>query len=546
MNAWKPLRFAVAWCLVLLIAVPPPILAQEPGVKAPAKAFSQAELDQLLAPVAIYPDSLLAHIFIAATYPLEVVMAERWARENRNLPADSFNAALDRQPWDASVKALVPFPDVLEMMSRKLDWTQRVGDAFLAQQADVMDTVQRLRKRAHDAGNLKSTEQQRVIMEQEIIRIEPANPSIVYVPAYDPWWVYGPWWWPAYPPYVVYPYPAGVAIAPGFVWFGVGLFVGAYWGSWGYWGWHNHTCYVNRSTYHHGGHGGYGSGAVGGAWATRNQGAAGAVGAAGGVATAQPWQHNPAHRRGVAYRDTATRDRYGRTDRAAVESRRSFRGFEGNGIERGGGRTAGAGSAALASRGTARPDPSGVRDALSAKAGRADTPIGRSGRPDAAVRGGGVSDRATRPDTISSRTGRPDRDGRREAGLASAGRERRTMDRANLERGLSGRAFEGIGRGGEVRRQSTWGRESLNTARTGGARAGEVNRSFPQGGGRVGEAVRSFPQGGNSRGFPHAGAAGGGAVRGFPQGGARVGDAVRGFPQGGGGVGGGLFRGGHR
>lgn len=540
MNAWKPFRFAVAWCLVLLIAVPPAILAQEPGAKAPAKAFSQAELDQLLAPVALYPDSLLAHIFIAATYPLEVVMAERWARENRNLPADSFNAALDRQPWDASVKALAPFPDVLEMMSRKLDWTRRVGDAFLAQQADVMDTVQRLRMRAHDAGNLKSTEQQKVIVEREIIRVEPANPSIVYVPAYDPWWVYGPWWWPAYPPYVVYPYPAGIAIAPGFIWFGAGLFVGAYWSSWGYWGWRNHTCYVNRSTYPHGGHGGYGSGAVGGAWATRHQGAAG------GVAAAQPWQHNPAHRRGVAYRDTATRDRYGRTDRAAVESRRGFRGFESNGIERGGGRTAGAGSAVPASRGTARPDPSGVRDALSAKAGRADAAIGRSGRPDAAVRGGGVSDRAARPDRMSGRTGRPDRDGRREAGFAQAGRERRTTDRANLERGLSGRAFEGIGRGGEVRRQSTWGRESLNAARTGGARAGEVTRGSPQGRGRVGEAVRSFPQGGNTRGFPHAGAAGGGAVRSLPQGGARVGDAVRGFPQGGGGVGGGLFRGGHR
>ncbi len=526
MNAWKPFRFAAAWCLVLLIAVPSPILAQEssakPDAKAPARAFSQAELDQLLAPIALYPDSLLAHVFIAATYPLEVVMAERWARENRNLPADQFNAALDRQPWDASVKALVPFPDVLEMMSRKLDWTQRVGDAFLAQQADVMDTVQRLRKRAHDAGNLKSTEQQKVIVEQEIIRVEPANPSIVYVPAYDPWWVYGPWWWPAYPPYAVYPYPAGVAIAPGFIWFGVGFAVGAYWGSWGYWGWHNHTCYVNRSTYYHGGHGGYGSGAVGGAWATRQQGAPGAVRAAGGTAASQPWQHNPAHRRGVAYRDTATRDRFGQTNRAAVESRRSFRGYEGSGIERGGGRTAGVGSAALASRGTARPDPSRVRDALSA----------RQERTNASIAGTGRFDRAARPDTMSYRTGRPDRDGRREAGLASSGRERRTMDRANLERGPSGRAFEGIGRGGEVRRQSSWGRESLNTATTGG--------------GRVGEAVRGFPQGGNARAFPHAGAAGGGAVRSFPQGGARVGDAVRGFPQGGGGVGGGLFRGGHR
>ena len=574
MNAWKTFRFAAAWCLVLLIAVPTPILAQEssakPDAKAHARTFSQAELDQLLAPIALYPDSLLAHVFIAATYPLEVVMAERWARENRNLPADQFNAALDRQPWDASVKAIVPFPDVLEMMSRKLDWTQRVGDAFLAQQADVMDTVQRLRKRAHDAGSLMSTEQQKVIVEQEIIRVEPASPSIVYVPAYDPWWVYGPWWWPAYPPYVVYPYPAGVAIAPGFIWFGVGFAVGAYWGSWGYWGWHNHTCYVNRA-YYHGGHGGHGGGAVGGAWATRQQGAPGtggaaggawatrqqgapgAVRAAGGAAASQPWQHNPAHRRGVAYRDTATRDRFGQTNRAAVESRRSFRGYEGSGIERGGGRTAGVGSAALASRGTARPDPSRVRDALSARQERTNASIARTGRfdraagrPDAAVRGGGSSNRATRPDAMSYRTGRPDRDGRREAGLASAGRERRTMDRANLERGLSGRAFEGIGRGGEVRRQSTWGRESLNPARTGGARTGDVTRGFQQGGGRVGEAVRGFPQGGNARVFPHAGAAGGGAVRSFPQGGARVGDAVRGFPQGGGGVGGGLFRGGRR
>jgi hypothetical protein len=543
MKTSNAFRYAVAWCLVLLIAVPPPVLAQEPGAtpvaKAPSRTFSQAELDQLLAPIALYPDSLLAHIFIAATYPLEVVMAERWARDNRNLPADQFSAALGRQPWDASVKALVPFPDVLEMKSRKMDWTQRVGDAFLAQQADVMDTVQKLRKRAHDAGNLKSTEQQKVIVEREIIRVEPANPSIVYVPAYDPWWVYGPWWWPAYPPYVVYPYPAGVAIAPGFIWFGVGFFVGAYWGSWGYWGWHNRTCYVYPSYYHRDGHGGHGSGAVGGAWATGRQGAPGTGAAAVGTAAAQPWQHNPAHRRGVAYRDPATRDRFGGTDRAAVESRRGFRGFEGGGIERGGGRAAGVQSAAAASRGSSRPDPSAVRDALSARQGRTDTSgtaAGRfdraAGRADAAVRGGEGSHRAARPDTMTSRTGRPDRDERREAAFTPSGRERRTPDRSALERGLSGRAFEGIGRGGEVRRQSTWGRESLNTARTGGARAGEV--------------TRGVPQGGISRGFPHAGAAGGAAVRSLPQGGARVGDAVRGFPQGGGGVGGGLFRGGHR
>ena len=513
MNLWKPSRYALVWCLALLIAVPMPIIAQETSPDAArtgARAFSQPELDQLLAPIALYPDSLLAHLFIAATYPLEVVLAERWARENRSLPAESFNAALEKQNWDPSVKALVPFPDVLEMMSRKLDWTEKVGNAFLAQQADVMDTVQRLRKRAHDAGSLKSTEQQKVIVERDVIRVEPSSPSIVYVPVYDPWWVYGPWWWPAYPPYVVYPYPAGVAIAPGVIWFGTGLFVGAYWGSWGYWGWHNHTCYVNRAYFRggYGSRGGQGGGAVGGAWATRQQGAPGASGAAGGVAAAQPWRHDPAHRRGVAYRDTATGERYGRTNRAAVENRRSFRGHEASGA----GRTAGAESPAMSARGTARPDPSAVREALSARAGRTGAP----GRNDA------LSLRTGRADAVFSRAGRPDRDGRGEIGRAQAGAERRP-DRAVVERGLAGRAFEGIGRGGEVRRQSAWGRGSLDAARTGG--------------GRPGDAVRGFPQGR---------AAAGSAVRGMPQVSGRAGDAPRTFPQGSGGAGGGFFRGGHR
>ena len=169
-----------------------------------------------------------------------------------------------------------------------------------------------------------------MIVEREVIRIEPASPSVVYVPVYDPRWVYGPWWWPDYPPYVVYPYPVGVAIAPGYIWFGTGLFVGSYWGSWGYWGWHNHTYYVNRNYYPHGGHGG----AVGAAFAGGPGGSG--SGAAGGAFAAQPWPHDPSHRRGVAYRDPATRERFGQqANRAAVENRRSFRGYEGNWIDRG-------------------------------------------------------------------------------------------------------------------------------------------------------------------------------------------------------------------
>ena len=198
MNTLKSFQNMLIWLLVLLLAIPSPVFAQEG--KATPKRFSQEELDQVLAPIALYPDSLLAQVFIASTYPLELVMADRWVKQNKDLKGEALNNALSKQPWDASVKALVPFPDVLTMMSQKLDWTQKVGDAFLEQQADVMDTVQKLRKRAADAGNLKSTEQQKVIVEQEVIRVEPVNPQVVYVPVYDPWWVYGPWWWPAYPP----------------------------------------------------------------------------------------------------------------------------------------------------------------------------------------------------------------------------------------------------------------------------------------------------------------------------------------------------------
>jgi hypothetical protein len=488
MKTLKSLRNMLVWLLVLLMAMPSPIFAQDS--KTAPKKFSQEELDQVLAPIALYPDSLLAQVFIAATYPLEVVMADRWVKQNKDLKGDALNNAVSKQPWDASVKALVPFPDVLSMMGQKLDWTQMVGDAFLAQQGDVMDTVQKLRKRASEAGNLKSTEQQKVIVEREVIRVEPVDPRVVYVPVYDPWWVYGPWWWPAYPPYVVYPYPAGMAIASGLIWFGAGLFVGAYWGSWGYWGWHNHACYVNRNYYAHGGYGG----AVGGAFAGSHGGSG--SGSAGGAFAVQPWTHDTAHRRGVAYRDQATRERFGQqANRAAVENRRSFRGYEGNWIDRG------------------------------ARAGRPDSTTGRTGRPDTVASGTGRSGaQAGRRDAISGQAGRPESLSRRDAASARAGRpdaslsrqapgqqaSGRAPDRSAVERSRSGQVFEGIGRGSEVQRQSNWGRESLNAARSSG--------------GTVGDAIRGGAGGGAERGS--FGGASGGAGRG--------------------GVGGGFGRGGHR
>ncbi|MGZ3668218.1 MAG: DUF3300 domain-containing protein, partial [Ktedonobacterales bacterium] len=167
------------------------------------------ELDQLVAPVALYPDTLLAEVLMASTYPLEIVQADRWATANKTLKGDQLKAAVDKQSWDESVKALAATPSVLAMMSEKLDWTQKLGDAVLAQQPDVMDAIQRLRSKAQANNKLASTKEQKVSVRQEqnkqVIVIEPAVPDTVYVPYYDPAVVYGDWAYPAYPPYYFAP-----------------------------------------------------------------------------------------------------------------------------------------------------------------------------------------------------------------------------------------------------------------------------------------------------------------------------------------------------
>src|SRR3990170_5995333 len=202
-------RRGLVGVLILLLASPPGILAQIPpplpaGVPAPP-TFRQEELDQLLAPIALSPDSLLAQILRAATSPLEVVLAARWVRAHPDVKGPQLEAAMQQQPWEPTVKSLTAFPEVLAMMDGNLDWTQRLGGAFLAQQPDVMAAIQMLRAKAYAAGYLQSTSQQIVIAEPQVIRIEPATPQIVYVPVYNPTVVYGPWWYPAYPPYYWYP-----------------------------------------------------------------------------------------------------------------------------------------------------------------------------------------------------------------------------------------------------------------------------------------------------------------------------------------------------
>ena len=227
--------FAVA----LLFSLPHAALAQAQTPPAqPASAPSQqlltaAQLDALVAPIALYPDALLSEILMASTYPLEIVEADRWVVANKNLKGDALKAAVDQQSWDDSVKSLVATPDVLDMMSQRLSWTQQLGDAVLAQQPDVMDAIQRLRMKAQANNKLASNQQQTVSTQQQdgkqVIVIAPTQPNTIYVPYYDPAVVYGPWPYPAYPPYY---WPAPGYIAAGVIATGLAFGAGYALGRW--------------------------------------------------------------------------------------------------------------------------------------------------------------------------------------------------------------------------------------------------------------------------------------------------------------------------
>jgi len=262
-------------------------VSPSPSPSAGRPSFTQQELDQMLAPIALYPDQLLSHILMASTYPLEVIEAARWSKANPNLKGDQAGQAIASFAWDPSVKALVAFPQVLSTMDEQLTWMERLGDAFLSQQAQVMDTVQRLRQKASEAGHLTSDEHLRVSQQGQSVVIEPANPQVVYVPYYDPMVMYGPWWWPGYPPFYWGPWP-GYYYGPGFG-FGWGLGIGIGLGWWG------------------------------GSFSWPGQ----RVLLTGG----RVWAHDPLHRRGVPYRDGSLRQQFGRMS-ASAGARAEFRGHE--------------------------------------------------------------------------------------------------------------------------------------------------------------------------------------------------------------------------
>ncbi|MBK5960700.1 hypothetical protein CCR97_21200, partial [Rhodoplanes elegans] len=279
--------------------------AQAGAAGAPAAAtaaqqqtLSREQIEALVAPIALYSDDLLSQVLMASTYPLEIVQAARWQKANAKLTGTALQDALKQQSWDASVKALVAIPQTLTMLNDKLDWTQRLGDAFLAQQGDVLDAVQRLRARADAAGKLKTTQQQKVSTQSSagktVYVIQQADPQVVYVPAYDPAVVYGGWPYPAYPPVSYYP-PGYVASSA--LWFGAGVAAGAaLWGGCN-WGARQVNVNVNRFNNFNG--------------TNINN---------------SNWQHDVGHRGGVPYGDGDVGRQFGRGAAADDAARDAFRG----------------------------------------------------------------------------------------------------------------------------------------------------------------------------------------------------------------------------
>ena len=293
-----------ARCLALVpILAAGLLVAQQPGTppQAPAPRLSPEQLNTLVAPVALYPDRLLGQVLVACTYPLEVAEAAQWLERNSNLQGPQLVDAARQQNWDPSIQALVVFPEVLTRLSSDIRWTTDIGNAFLAQQADVMNAVQRMRGQAMASGKLRSNQDQTVTAEtqgdQSAIDIQPANPEVVYVPYYNPEYIWGPPVGGYYPPwdYADIGFGFGYGFGPG-IYIG-GFFGGLGWGGWG-WGcnWFHRSIFLNGGFFGHYGFGGRGF-AVGGIWA-----------------------HDASHRLGVAYPNGALRSRYGAVSAASARS----------------------------------------------------------------------------------------------------------------------------------------------------------------------------------------------------------------------------------
>lgn len=418
-------------------------------------------LEQLVAPIALYPDALLAEVLMASTYPLEVVAADRWVKENKALKGDALKIEAQKKGWDQSVSSLTATPEALDMMSGKLDWTQSLGDAVLAQQTDVMDAIQRLRNKAQDQKKLATTSQQTVSVKKEqgreIIVIESAKPDTIYVPYYDPAVVYGPWPYPTYPPYYFPPpaYVGGAIIATGIA-FGTGYAVGRWASGGNYWGggvnWGGNSINVNRSVN------------------VNNT-------------NVNAFVHKPEHRHGVKYRNDTVQQKFGKNTSSA-DRKIDFRGHDGRDVlQPGKDRPGGSDRPNAGDRpgGKDRPG-TGPLPGGNDRPGAADRP-GSKDRPNSGDRpgGGDRSKVASRPDVNV-----PKPDGK--------------SNRPNV--GGRDNAFSNVGNGGAARAQADRGRQSLGGGGGGGGRpqvqaGGGGNRG---GGGGDGRGGGGGGRGGGGRG----------------------------------------------
>ena len=447
-------------CLVfaLLVSALPSAFAQGANDATPqqpaANLLKPEQLEALVAPIALYPDELLANVLAASTYPLEVVQADRWAGENKSLKGDQLKAAVDKQAWDDSVKALVSTPSVLTMMSQKLDWTQKLGDALLAQQPDVMDAIQRLRTKAYDNKKLMTTKEQKVTVQQtqgrQTIVIEPAVADTMYVPYYDPATVYGSWPYADYPPYYFgYPSYIGAGVIAAGLAFGAGYVLGR-WGN--YWGggcnWGNNNFFINRSN-------------------TINN-----IG----------WQHNPVHRDGVRYTNANVQQRFGNNSlQAGAKDRMDFRGRSGEQVLRPNAGDRAGDRAGIGDRQANRGDRAGDRGGDRAGDRGANRASDRAGNK-AGNRGG---DRAA------------DRGGNRGGNRQGAGAGNRAANRGG---GGRNNAMGNISSGRAANIQSARGRQSFASARGAGFGGGGARMAGGGGGG--------FRGGGGGGGFRGGGGGG--------------------------------------
>jgi uncharacterized membrane protein YgcG len=305
-----------------------PAAAPAEGTPNKTPPFKKEELEAIVAPIALYPDALLAQIFMASTYPLEIVEAARWSKAHPDVKGDAVAGAVQKETWDPSVKSLCAFPSVLSNMNEKIDWTQKLGDAFLAQQKEVMQAVQVLRGKAKETGNLKSTKEVTVKEEPapagspapQTIIIESPDPEVVYVPTYNTATVYGAWGYPYYPPYSYY--PPGYAYGAAFWSFTAGVIVGgAIWGNCN-WGGNDVDIDINRQNNFNRNEINNNRNNVNSNNRTGNNNRAG-----NNSGNKQSWQHNSEHRKGVGYKDSATQQKFNRgSSQQATQAREQYRG----------------------------------------------------------------------------------------------------------------------------------------------------------------------------------------------------------------------------